>query len=312
MFIDQPFQTTLADKIQIEDIGLHSGRYVRAVIRPAPPNFGIRFRRIDVEESLQTVPAHAEFLTEARLCTRIENGDGVGLETVEHFMAAFAGIGVDNAIIDIDANEVPILDGSSKPLVDAINRVGLTVQRALRRRLVVRKPIEVQLERGAWARIEPADRLEIAIEIDFEDTAIGKQSYHYRHGNGKFETELAGARTFCQMRDVEFMHNAGLALGGSLNNAVVVENGAVLNDGGLRMNNEFVRHKALDCLGDLYLLGMQIKGKLTSFRPGHTLSTKLVQALWRDTRAYQIIEDGAPIASSEGYALPEVAAAAAV
>lgn len=227
-------------------------------------------------------------------------------------MAAFAGLGVDNAIVDIDASEAPILDGSSKPLVDAINRVGLTVQPARRRHLVVTKPIEVQLECGAWARIEPADHLEIDIEIDFEDTAIGKQNYHYRHGNGKFEAELAGARTFCQMRDVEFMQNAGLALGGSLNNAVVVENGAVLNEGGLRMENEFVRHKALDCLGDLYLLGMQIRGKLTSFRPGHALSTKLVQALWRDTMAYQIIEDGVPMASSDGYALPEVAAAAAV
>ncbi len=312
MFIDQPLQTTLADKIHLEDIGLHSGRYVHAVVCPAPANSGIKFRRIDVEKNLQTVPAHAEYATESRLCTRIENGEGVGLETVEHFMAAFAGLGVDNAIVDIDACEVPILDGSSKPLVDAINRVGLAVQAAQRRRLVVTKLIQVQLECGAWARIEPANQLEIDIEIDFEDTAIGRQNYHYRHGNGKFEAELACARTFCQMRDVEFMQNAGLALGGSLNNAVVVENGAVLNDGGLRMDNEFVRHKALDCLGDLYLLGMQVKGKLTSFRPGHALSTKLVQALWSDPMAYQITEDGLPMANSDGYALPEVAAAAAV
>ena len=312
MFIDQPFQTTLTDKIQLEDIGLHSGRYVHAVICPAPANSGIKFRRIDVEENLQTVPAHAEYATESRLCTRIQNNDGVGLETVEHFMAAFAGLGVDNAIGDIDACEAPILDGSCKPLVDAINRVGQTVQAARRRRLVVIKPIRVQLEFGAWAKIEPADQLEINIEIDFEDKAIGKQNYHYHHGNGKFEAELASARTFCQMRDVEFMQNAGLALGGSLNNAIVVENGAVLNEGGLRMNNEFVRHKALDCLGDLYLLGMQIRGKLTSFRPGHALSTKLVQALWSDPMAYQIFEDGISTANSDGYAMPEVAAAAAV
>ena len=312
MFIDQPFQTTLCDKIQLEDIGLHSGRYVRAVICPAPANSGIKFRRIDVEDSMQTVLAHAEFATEARLCTRIENNDGVGLETIEHFMAAFAGLGVDNVTVDVDASEAPILDGSSKPLVEAINRVGLTVQAARRRHLVVTKPVEISLECGAWARIEPANQLEIKIEIDFEDAAIGKQNYHYRHGNGEFEAELAGARTFCQMRDVEFMQNAGLALGGSLNNAIVVENGAVLNDGGLRMENEFVRHKALDCLGDLYLLGMQIRGKLTSFRPGHSLSTKLVQALWHDSMAYEIIEDGVVMAGSEGYALPEVAAAAAV
>ncbi len=153
--------------------------------------------------------------------------------------------------------------------------------------------------------------MEINVEIDFEDAAIGKRNYRYLHGNGKFEAELASARTFCQMRDVEFMQNAGLALGGSLNNAVVVEDGAVLNEGGLRMENEFARHKALDCLGDLYLLGMQTRGKLTSFRPGHSLSTKLVQALWSDTMAYQIVEDGVPMARAEGFALPEVAAAAA-
>jgi len=312
MFIDQPFQTTLCETIQLEDIGLHSGRYVRAVIRPAPTNSGIKFRRIDVEEGLQIIQAHAEFATEARLCTRIENINGVGLETVEHFMAAFAGLGVDNVIVDVDASEAPILDGSSRPLVEAINRVGLTVQAARRRNLVVIKPIEIELGCGAWARIEPAKQLEIDIEIDFEDSAIGRQRYHYRHGNGKFEAELAGARTFCQMRDVEFMQNAGLALGGSLNNAIVVENGAVLNEGGLRMENEFARHKALDCLGDLYLLGMQIRGKLTAFRPGHALSAKLVQALWHNSMAYQIIEDRVTMAGTEGYALPEVAAAAAV
>ncbi|MDB2324690.1 UDP-3-O-acyl-N-acetylglucosamine deacetylase [Alphaproteobacteria bacterium] len=312
MFIEQPFQTTLRSKIWLEDIGLHSGRYVHATICPAPANSGIQFRRVDVEGSLQTVSAHANFAKNARLCTRIENADGIGLETVEHFMAAFAGLGVDNVIVEIDAGEAPILDGSSKPVVDAINRVGLTVLSARRRHLVVTKPVEVQLECGAWAKIEPADQLEIDIEIDFEDSAIGKQQYSYLHCDGSFEAELAGARTFCQMRDVEIMQNAGLALGGSLNNAIVVDDGSVLNEGGLRMEDEFVRHKALDCLGDLYLLGMQIRGKLTASRPGHALSTRLVQALWQDKHSYKIVEDGVAISSSDGYAMPELAAAAAV
>jgi UDP-3-O-[3-hydroxymyristoyl] N-acetylglucosamine deacetylase len=312
MFIDQPFQTTLCDKIHLEDIGLHSGRYVHVTICPAPANSGIKFRRTDIEENLQTVSAHADFAIPARLCTRIENAEGIGLETVEHFMAAFVGLGLDNALVEIDAGEAPILDGSSQPIVEAINRVGLTALAARRRYLVVTKPVEVQLDCGAWARLEPAEHLEIDIEIDFEDTAIGKQHYHYKHGDGCFETELASARTFCQMRDVEFMQNAGLALGGSLNNAIVVDDGAVLNADGLRMENEFVRHKALDCLGDLYLLGMQIKGKLTASRPGHALSTKLVQCLWNDRLSYKIVEEGANPLSSEGYAVPELAAAAAV
>jgi len=312
MFIEQPFQTTLRDKIQLEDIGLHSGRYVHVTICPAGANAGIKFRRMDIEESQQTVAAHAEFARQARLCTRIENNDGIGLETVEHFMAAFAGMGLDNAIVEIDAGEAPILDGSSQPIVDAINRVGMMTLPARRRHLVVTRPVEVQLDCGAWAKLEPSDQLEIEIEIDFEDSAIGKQHYHYRHRDGSFESELAGARTFCQMRDVEFMQNAGLALGGSLNNAIVVEDGTVLNDGGLRMDDEFVRHKALDCLGDLYLLGMQIKGKFTASRPGHALSTKLVQALWNDRASYTIIEDGVPTLASDGYTMPELAAAAAV
>ncbi len=312
MYIEQPFQTTLCGPVSFEDVGLHSGRFVRVSIRPAPANTGIQFRRIDVDEQRQTVVAHAENAEQARLCTRIVNGDGVGLDTVEHFMAAFAGVGLDNAIVEIDAGEAPIMDGSCKPIVEAIHRTGLEVLAARRRQLVITKPVEVQLECGAWARLEPAEQLEIDVEIEFEDAAIGHQSYHYVHRDGSFEEELAGARTFCQMRDVQLMQNAGRALGGSLNNAIVVEDGAVLNKGGLRMQDEFVRHKVLDCLGDLYLLGMQVRGKLIASRPGHALSTKLVQALWRDTMSYHILEDGVQPGRSDGYALPELAAAAAV
>lgn len=312
MYIEQPFQTTVSRDVVLEDVGLHSGRFVRAVICPAPANTGIKFRRVDIEEQLQTVAAHADNAEQARLCTRIVNADGVGLETVEHFMAAFAGLGVDNAIVEIDAGEAPIMDGSSKPIVDAINLAGLELLSVRRSQLVVTKPVEVRLDCGAWARLDPAPQLEIDVEIDFEDSAIGCQHYHYTHRDGSFEAELAGARTFCQKRDVTLMQNAGLALGGSLNNAIVVDDGVVLNEGGLRMDDEFVRHKVLDCLGDLYLLGMQIRGKLTASRPGHALSTQLVQALWRDSMSYMIVEDGAEHSRSDGYAMPELAAAAAV
>ena len=310
MYIEQPFQTTVSRDVILEDVGLHSGRFVRAVICPAPADTGIKFRRVDIEEQLQTVAAHAENAEQARLCTRIVNADGVGLETVEHFMAAFAGLGVDNAIVEIDAGEAPIMDGSSKPIVDAIQRAGLELLSVRRSQLVVTKPVEVRLECGAWARLEPAEQLEIDVEIDFEDAAIGRQTYHYTHRDGSFEAELAEARTFCQKRDVTLMQNAGLALGGSLNNAIVVDDGVVLNEGGLRMDNEFVRHKVLDCLGDLYLLGMQIRGKLTASRPGHALSTKLVQALLSDSTNYEVVEAGEEYGGSGSFTMPELAAAA--
>lgn len=306
-----PMQTTVADVIYFDGIGLHSGRFVRVAIHPAAANTGILFRRIDVTESLQTIAAIPDNIREARLCTRIVNHDGVGLETVEHIMAAFAGMGVDNAVVDIDGGEAPILDGSSLPVVEAINRVGIRQLGNKRSILMVTSPVSVEYG-GGWAKLEPCDQLEIDAEIDFDDTAIGRQRFHYRHGAGTFERDLAAARTFCLMRDVAAMRNAGLALGGSLNNAVVVENGAVLNDGGLRMECEFVRHKILDCLGDLYLLGMTMRGRMTASRPGHAMCAKLIDTLWNSPACFQIIEDGAAAEHSDGYALPDVAAAAAV
>jgi len=311
MFSEQPMQTTVSDVIAFDGIGLHSGRFVRVGIYPAPANTGIQFRRVDVNQSRQTISAHPDNVEQARLCTRIVNGDGVRLETVEHIMAAFAGLGIDNAVVHIDSGEAPILDGSSLPIVEAITRTGINTLSARRRTLVVTAPVAVE-HAGGWARIEPCDGLEIDAEIDFEDPAIGRQRYHYRHGDGSFVRDLAAARTFCQMRDVAAMQNAGLALGGSLNNAVVVNDGEILNEGGLRMPKEFVRHKILDCLGDLYLLGMMVRGKVTTSRPGHAMCAKLIRTLWQSGACYQIVEEGMVADHSDGYALPEVAAAAAV
>jgi UDP-3-O-[3-hydroxymyristoyl] N-acetylglucosamine deacetylase len=297
-FVDQPFQTTVRDCVTFDGIGLHSGRFVELSICPAPANTGIKFRRIDIDAKLQTVEAHAKYAEQARLCTRIVNSDGIGLETIEHMMAAFAGVGLDNAVVEINAPEAPILDGSSQPVLDAINAVGLELLPAR------------SLDDGAWARLDPCQHLEINIEIAFDDAAIGNQTLTYRHSDGSFAAELASARTFCQLRDVELMKNAGLALGGSLDNAVVVDDGKILNDGGLRMEREFVRHKALDCLGDLLLLGQPVKAKMTAHRPGHALSTKLVQTLLNDPSAFKIVEAGTTQSRSDSYVLPELAAAA--
>jgi UDP-3-O-[3-hydroxymyristoyl] N-acetylglucosamine deacetylase len=265
---------------------------------------------MDIDGQLQTVIAHASYAERARLCTRIVNSEGITLETIEHLMAAFAGIGLDNAIIEIDASEAPILDGSSQPVLDALNNAGLEILPARRKYMIITKPVEVQLDCGAWARLEPADQLQIDVKIEFDDSAIGNQSFSYSHSDGSFAAELATARTFCQLRDVELMQNAGLALGGSLNNAVVVDNGKILNEGGLRIEREFVRHKVLDCLGDLFLIGMPIKAKMTASRPGHALSTKLVQTLLNDPTAHKVIEAGSEHSRSDSFAMPELAAAA--
>jgi UDP-3-O-[3-hydroxymyristoyl] N-acetylglucosamine deacetylase len=310
MFVDQPFQTTVRRPVHLEGVGLHSGRYVRLSIAPAPASHGIKFRRMDVEGRRQTVIAHATYAEQSRLCTRIVNDEGVGLETIEHLMASFAGIGLDNAVIEIDSPEAPILDGSSQPIIEALNNAGLETLPARRKYLAVLKPVEVSLDCGAWARVVPAESLQIDVEIDFEDPAIGQQRFSYRHRDGAFAADLAGARTFCQLRDVELMQNAGRAMGGSLSNAIVVDNGKLLNEGGLRMESEFARHKALDCLGDLFLLGMPVKAHYSAFRPGHALSTRLVQALLADPTAFAIIEAGAEHSRSDSFAMPELAAAA--
>ena len=310
MFVEQPFQTTVRQIAHLEGIGLHSGRFVRMAICPAPANSGIKFRRMDIDGQLQTVIAHASYAERARLCTRIVNSEGITLETIEHLMAAFAGIGLDNAIIEIDASEAPILDGSSQPVLDALNNAGLEILPARRKYMIITKPVEVQLDCGAWARLEPADQLQIDVKIEFDDSAIGNQSFSYSHSDGSFAAELATARTFCQLRDVELMQNAGLALGGSFNNAIVVDNGKILNEGGLRIEREFVRHKVLDCLGDLFLIGMPVKAKMTASRPGHALSTKLVQTLLNDPTAHKVIEAGSEHSRSDSFAMPELAAAA--
>ena len=309
MFVEQPFQTTVQRNAFLDGIGLHTGRFVRMVIGPAPANTGIKFYRTDISDQLQIVVAHANYAKRARLCTRVVNSDGVTLETIEHLMAAFAGIGLDNAIIQIDSSEAPILDGSSQPILDSLINAGLETLPAKRKCMIVTKPIEAQLECGAWARIEPAEQLQINVEIAFEDPAIGTQKYSYRHSDGSFNAEIANARTFCQLRDVELMQNAGLALGGSLNNAIVVHDGKILNEGGLRDEREFARHKVLDCLGDLFLIGMPVKTKMTTFRPGHALSLKLVQKLLNDPTAYKIVGAGDEYAQSDSLVFPDLAAA---
>ena len=305
------FQKTLARPVDISGIGVHSGRYIESTIHPAPDHHGIVFHRTDVSDSNNIIPATVDYAVPHQLCTRIQNHDGVGVNTIEHFMAAFHGLGIDNVLIEVDGPEMPILDGSSTLIIDLLTKAGLSEQKEARQVLVIVDDVEIDLGNGSRARLSPHNHLELDVSIDFEDQLIGQQSLYYSHDKNAFLTRLADARTFCMLKDVETMRSSGLARGGSLDNAVVVHEGSVLNNDGLRGNDEFVRHKALDCLGDLYLLGMAVRAKLTTTRPGHMLSTKLLQAVMARPDCF-VIENkpdtGLPQAGTWTY--PETAVAA--
>lgn len=271
--------------------GLHSGTAVRMVVRPAPLGHGIWFRRLDVVDRDPMVPALWDAVTRSRLCTVVENAAGVSVSTIEHLMAALAGCAIHDALIEIDGPEVPILDGSAAQFVAGFLAAGLVNLTAPVRAIQVLKPVEVR-DGDALARLEPADTLEIDFSISFADKAIGTQTRRLSLANGAFVRELADSRTFCRQIDVETMREAGLALGGTLENAVVFDDDAILSPGGLRYVDEPVRHKMLDVVGDLALVGGPILGRYTGKRAGHALTNRLLRALFADASAWRMVECG--------------------
>ncbi|OYW60470.1 MAG: UDP-3-O-[3-hydroxymyristoyl] N-acetylglucosamine deacetylase [Rhodobacterales bacterium 32-66-7] len=284
-------QNTLSTPACFEGFGLHSGTAVRMVVRPAPADHGIWFRRSDIADRDPAVRALWSAVTPSRLCTVIENAGGVSVSTIEHIMAALAGSGIYNAVIDIDGPEVPILDGSAVPFVKGFLAAGLEDLQAPVRAIRVLKPVEVR-EGLAMARLEPAEMLEIDFRISFVDAAIGDQSRSMNMANGAFVRELSDSRTFCRQADVLAMQAAGLARGGSLQNAVVFDGDQVLSPGGLRHADEPVRHKMLDALGDLALAGGPLLGRYVGVRAGHALTNQLLRALFADASAHDIVECG--------------------
>jgi UDP-3-O-[3-hydroxymyristoyl] N-acetylglucosamine deacetylase len=271
-------QTTLKNKVTLTGEGLHSGRPARITLMPASADSGIVFRRTDAVTGSPVVPARWDATEHVPLCTRLVNADGVTVSTVEHVMAALAGLGVHNVRIEVSGPEVPILDGSAAPFVRAVLKAGIQRLYVPLRVLRVCKPVEVR-EGNAVARLEPAAELRLDFEIDFKDAAIGHQRYSLNMANGAFVRELCDSRTFCRLSDVAYMRAHGLALGGTMENAVVVEGEKVLSPGGLRHANEPVRHKMLDALGDLALAGAPILGRYTGVRAGHTLTNRLLRDL---------------------------------
>ena len=284
-------QNTLKSPARFTGLGLHTGLPVRMVVHPAAADHGIRFRRTDVADRDALVPALWDAVTPSRLCTVVENADGVSVSTIEHVMAALAGSAIHNALIEIDGPEVPILDGSSVPFIEGFLAAGLEEQHVPVRAVRVLKPVEVR-DGGAVARLEPAEMLEIDFRIDFEDRAIGVQARRLNMANGAFVRELSDSRTFCRQADVDAMRARGLALGGTLENAVVFDGDQVLSPGGLRHADEPVRHKMLDAVGDLALAGGPILGRYVGERAGHALTNRLLRALFADPSAFVLVDCG--------------------
>ncbi|MEY4872116.1 MAG: hypothetical protein RLZZ563_1446 [Pseudomonadota bacterium] len=284
-------QRTLKSNATFDGLGLHGGTPVRMVVKPAPAGHGIVFRRTDVAMAHALVPARWDAVVQSRLCTLVQNEAGVQVSTIEHVMAALSGCAVHNALIEIDGPEVPILDGSAVPFVEGFLEAGITGQDAVVLAIRVLRPIEVR-EGEALARLEPADNLEMDFSIDFAEAAIGQQQKTMTLANGAFVRELSDSRTFCRQADVDAMRANGLALGGTVENAVVFDGDRVLSPGGLRHSDEPVRHKMLDAMGDLFLAGAPILGRYTGVRAGHALTNKLLRALFAAPDAWTMVEVG--------------------
>jgi UDP-3-O-[3-hydroxymyristoyl] N-acetylglucosamine deacetylase len=280
-------QKTLKNEIRCNGIGVHSGERVSAILRPAQHDTGIVFRRVDLpgEPAFQ---ARYDRVTDGQLCTSIGDRSGAGVATVEHLMAAFAGLEIDNAVVELDGPEVPAMDGSSAPFVFLIECADVIEQAAPRRYIQVLKPVRVE-DGGRSVSLEPGPGFSLSFVIDFDNRLVGHQHCDIRLNVGRFKSDLAYARSFGFIEDVDRLREMGLARGGSLENAVVVDGDRVLNEGGLRYPDEFVRHKALDALGDLYLAGGPILGRFSGERSGHALNNRLVRELMADRSAWRYV-----------------------
>lgn len=284
-------QRTLAKPVHATGIGLHSGNKVTIALNPAPVNTGIVFHRVDLDPMV-TIPAKAELVKDTTLCTGLMDAQGNRIATVEHLLSAIAALGLDNLIIEVDAPEIPIMDGSSSPFVFLLQSAGIAEQNALKKFIRIKETIRVEAEEGKWAELRPNPAgFKIDFAIDFQHPAISgrNQSISMNFDSIKFVKELSRARTFCFLRDVEFMQAHNLALGGSLDNAIVLDEYRIINDEGLRYDDEFVRHKVLDMIGDLCLTGHSILGHMNAYKSGHALNNMLARELLANPECYEIV-----------------------
>ena len=285
-------QRTLKSLTKAVGVGLHSGQRVELTLRPAAPDTGIVFRRVDLPEPVE-IAVRADSVSDTKLASTISNG-GVKVHTIEHLMSAAAGLGLDNLYVDITAEEVPILDGSSASFVYLLQSAGIVTQKAPKRFIRVIRPVEVREGEGRtlkWARLDPFHGYKLAFEIEFDHPAVNSsgQRVEFDMGSGTYSREIARARTFGFTRDVEMMRSHGLAMGGGLDNAIVMDDVKVLNADGLRYQDEFVKHKILDAIGDLYIVGHPLLAAYSAFRSGHAMNNQLLRALLAQPDAYEIV-----------------------
>ena len=285
-------QRTLKSISRAVGVGLHSGQRVELTLRPAPVDTGIVFRRTDLPEPVE-IRMTAEAVTDTRLASTISTG-GAKVQTVEHLMSACAGLGIDNLYIDITADEVPILDGSASSFVFLLQSAGIELQKAARKFIRVTRKVEVREGEGAhekWAALEPFHGYKLAFQIDFDHRVVNStgQRVEFDLGSGSYSRDIARARTFGFTKEVEYMRSKGLALGGGLDNAIVMDDTKVLNAGGLRYDDEFVKHKILDAMGDLYIVGHPLLASYTAFRSGHAMNNKLLRELISQSDAWEIV-----------------------
>jgi UDP-3-O-[3-hydroxymyristoyl] N-acetylglucosamine deacetylase len=299
-------QRTLKNTIRATGVGLHTGKKVLMTLRPAPPDSGIVFRRSDLAESVD-IPAHAENVGDTMLGTTLVKGDA-RVSTVEHLLSAFAGLGIDNAIVEVSAPEVPIMDGSAGPFVFLLQSAGIEEQRTPKHFVRIKKRIRVT-EGDKWAQFDPFDGFKVNFEIEFNHPIFKRRAQRASmdFSTTSFLKEVSRARTFGFMRDLEMLRARNLALGGNLDNAIVLDDFRVLNEDGLRYEDEFVKHKILDAIGDLYLLGHSLIGEFSGYKSGHELNNKLLRTLLRDRSSWEDVvfetHAEAPISYAEAPAL---------
>jgi len=277
-------QRTVARRASVTGVGLHSGRPATLTLAPAAPDTGVRFVRMDLGVE---VPARADLVVDTTLSTSLAVG-AARVATVEHVLAALSGLGVDNCRVEVDGPEIPILDGSAAPFVWLVEEAGIVRQRVGKRFLVVEEPVEIS-DGDKLVRLDPASEMSVKFTVDFDHPLVTDQTFEFTFSDRRFVRELAAARTFCFLRDIEYMKSKGLAQGGSLDNAIVIDEFSILNPEGLRFPDEFARHKVLDAIGDLSLVGMPVIGALTARKSGHAMNQALVRKVLATPRSHRVV-----------------------
>ena len=282
-------QNTIKTSVSLNGVGLHSGKDIQLSLYPAEENTGIVFIRTDVTDKNNVIPALWNKVADTQLCSVIANEDGVSVGTIEHLMSALRGLNVDNVRIELDGAEVPVMDGSAMPFVELIENAGVEAQAAPRKIIRILKDVTVEKD-GKRVTLSPADGYVFGGMIVYDHPNISNQGYEVQLLNGNFRHDIAEARTFGFLKEVEWMRSQGLALGGSLDNAIVLNDDGVMNPNGLRFDDEFIRHKLLDAIGDLYLAGAPIMGAYDGYKAGHEMNNLILHALFADESAYEIVE----------------------